>query len=420
MADSCEDASGLPCRHVNSQVQSLFPFRLLSGEDKKLLMVVGGIGVLQGYSQAHLSALVPFTRAALVVSEGGMSAILSVTRLASLGAVAFSLWGDRTGRRRPYLAAILLLIASTTLTAATRSAAEFTVLQSLGRIASAAVGTLGAVLVAESITPRFRAFGIGVFAAAASFGAGGGQLMLLVADNGPEAWRIPFAVTAVGVIALPWFWRLTESPLAVKQKSVPVAILLRGRLARRFWISGLAALMAAALPAVSIAFVNERLINGLGLATGMVVTIGLLGGTVGGLGFWIGGRVADVWGRRAATVAALGAAGLGGVWLYSVTSVGQIAAAIALGSFGSFAYLPAASAHRAELFPNENRTTAAAMGAYLATVGSALALFAGGLIIDRIGISATVYLMAVPTVAAIGLTLLLPETKDQPLSGLAA
>lgn len=405
---------------MSSRFQSFFPFRLLPGEDRKLLILVAGIGVLQGYSQAHLSALVPFTRAAFAVSEAGMSAILSITRLASLGAIVFSLWGDRTGRRRPYLVAILLLIASTTLTAATRTAVEFTMLQSVGRVASAAVGTLGAVLVAESITPRFRAFGIGVFAAAASFGAGGGQLMLLVADNGPQTWRIPFAAAGLGVLALPWFWKLTESPLAVTQAKVPVAILLRGRLAKRFWISGLAALMAAALPAVSIAFVNERLINGLGLATGAVVIIGLLGGTVGGLGFWIGGRVADVWGRRNATVAALAAAGLGGVWLYSVTSVGQIVAAIALGSFGSFAYLPAASAHRAELFPNENRTTAAALGAYLATLGSALALFAGGLIIDRIGLSATVYLMAVPTVAAIGLTLLLPETKDQPLSGLAA
>jgi SHS family lactate transporter-like MFS transporter len=401
-------------------LQSLFPIRLLPAEDRRLLTIVGVIGVLHGYSQSHLSALVPFTRVALEVGEAGMSTILSITRLVSLGAVVFSLWGDRTGRRRPFLAAIVLLMVATTLTAVTRTAVEFTVLQSVSRVASAAVGTLGAVLVAESITPRFRAFGIGVFAAAASFGAGAGQLMLLVADNDLQAWRIPFALAGLGLLALPWIRRLPESPLAVEQRHVPVAILLRGGLAHRFWISGLAALLAAALPAVSIAFVNERLINRLGLATGTAVTIGLLGGTVGGLGFWIGGRMADVWGRRTATVAALCAAAIGGVWLYSVTSLGQIAAAIALGSFGSFAYLPAAAAHRAELFPNENRTTAAAMGTYLATLGSALALFTGGITIDRMGLSATIYLMAIPTAAAVWLTLLLPETKDQPLSGLAA
>ncbi len=381
---------------------------------------MASVALVQGYAQAHLSALLPFTRVALGLDEADMSLVLSITRIASLGAVLFSIWSDRSGRRRPYLAAVAVLVASTALTGLVSSAAAFTTLQSIARIATAAVGTLGVVLIAENLPPDSRAFGIGTYAAAASVGAGGGQLMLLVAGRGPDAWRIPFALTALGVLALPLFRKVGESPLVPKDGShrVPLKPLLIGRDAPVFWISGAAGLAAAALPAVSLAFTNERLINGLGLGTGVAASLALTAGTIGGLGFWVGGRLADTWGRRPMTVVSIACAALGATWLFSTDNLLAVWVAILIGAFGTFAYLPAAAAHRTELFPTENRTTAGAMGGYLATVGSAIALAVGRLTISEFGLGSTVRLMAIPSAVAILLTLLLPETRGQRLSGL--
>ncbi len=406
-------------RPLRSIFQALFPVHRLAPEHRRLLWLTASVAVVQGFAQAHLSALVPFTRLALGLTEADMSLVLSITRFASLGAIALSWWSDRSGRRRPYLVAVAILVASTGATGLVSTAEAFTTLQSIARLATAAVGTLGVVLIAESLPADCRAFGIGTYAAAASLGAGGGQLMLLVAGRGPEAWRIPFLVTTLGFLALPWFRRVGESPLVEPDKAnrVPLRPLLTGREAPVFWISGVAGLAAAALPAVSLAFTNERLINGLGLSTGVAATLALSAGTIGGLGFWIGGRLADTWGRRPMTVVSIAAAAFGAMWLFSTENLLSVWFAIVIGAFGSFAYLPAAAAHRTELFPTENRTTAGAMGGYLATIGSALALGAGRLTIAEFGLANTVRVMAIPSAVAIGLTLLLPETRGQLLRG---
>ncbi len=401
---------------MRSLVSDLFPFSRLTRQDRRLLGILAVVGFIQGFGQSHLSALVPFTRLSLGLDQAGMSAVLSVTRLASIGAVAFSVWGDRRGRRSPLLAAVAVLILASSMTALVGNAALFTVSQSISRIASTAIGTLGVVLIAETVSIEHRAFGIGFYAASGSLGAGAGQLMLLVADNSPEAWRLAFAAMAPLLILMVWLRRVPESPLAHRRPIVPIRDFVTGERSFVFWVSGVAALMAAALPALAFAFTNERLIGELGLGTGTAILIALGGGTLGGLGFWIGGRLADTWGRRPTTVLALALGAGGGVWLFNTESVGQLVVAVFIGSFGSFAYLPAASAHRTELFATDNRSTATSAGAYLATIGSALALAVGRLAIAELGLSATVTLMLIPTAAAIALTLMLPETRGQPLS----
>lgn len=406
----------LAFKAVRTLVSDLFPFRRLTGDDRRLLIGLAVVGVVQGFGQAHLSALLPFTRLTLGLDQSGMSLVLSVTRIASVGAVAFSLWGDRRGRRVPLLTALAVLIAASSVTAFVNDAGVFTVTQSVSRIASTAVGTLGVVLIAESISVEFRAFGIGFYAAAGALGGGIGQTMLLVADTGPEAWRFAFGAMAPLSLLLVWLRRIPESPIALRRRRVPISEFLRGEKAFVFWVSGIAALLAAALPALALAFTNERLINELGLSAPTATAIALGGGTLGGLGFWVGGRLADVWGRRPTTALALTLGAVGGIWIFNTVSLVALTCGVFVGAFGTFAYLPAASAHRTELFATDNRSTATSAGAYLATIGSALALGTGRFAIDAFGLSATVSMMALPTAVAIGLTWLLPETKGQVFS----
>ncbi|MDH3251026.1 MAG: MFS transporter, partial [Acidimicrobiia bacterium] len=172
--------------------------------------------------------------------------------------------------------------------------------------------------------------------------------------------------------------------------------------------------------AVGLAFSTERLVDDLGYTTTAAVAISLVGGTLGGIGFFVGGRLADVVGRRVTTVLSLGLVLAGGIMLYYVEFLPLIVIAIVASTFGSFAFVPASASHRAELFPTEFRTSGGTAGAYLAMVGSAGGLGFGAFTIDRIGLSATVLILGLGVVAAIGLTLLLPETMGQELDHVEA
>lgn len=404
---------------MRSFLRGLFPVHTLGTPERRLLWLIWLLGLVQGFSQAPLSGLVPYTRVALGLSEGDMSLVLSVARLASVGAILFSLWGDRGGRRRPFLVSYALLIATSGITAMSRGAVAFTASQAGVRLSATALTTVATVLLAEQVPAEARAFAIGVYAAAASLGAGGAQAMIPVAAIGPETWRWAFAVPLLGLCLLPFLRRVTESPLHATAAHAKVGDLVTGRWRRRFWISGVAALLAAAFPGLGLAFTNERLISDLGLAPGTAITITLVSGTIGATGVWLGGRAADVWGRRPTTVASLIVTIAGGLALYQVETPAALLVALALGAFGTFAYVPAASTHRVELFPTRLRATAGTAGAYLGTIGSALGLAYGAITIDTIGLAAALRWLALAHLAAAALTLLLPETKGHGLESVA-
>lgn len=399
-------------------LDAFVPVRRLSRAERVAVAAMWLTGVLQGYTQSQASATLPFSRVGLGVSEGEMSAILAIARLASFGALAFSHWGDRRGRRRPFLAAYGLVILAGFGTSLVEAPWQFAVSQSLVRIGTAALTTLAVVLLAEQVTPALRAFAISVYGAAGSLGAGMALMTLPLADTGPDGWRIPFALSGLAILALPLLARTTrESPMVADAQAprAPLRRLLTGPFASRFWVVAAVGIFGSAFTSVSLSFSTERLIDDVGVGVGAAVGISLVGGTVGGLGFFVGGRLADLFGRRPVTVASLLLAAAGGVGLYWFTQVWLLVAAIVVGSFGSFAFVPAAAAHRAELFPTDIRATAGTAAANLAMAGSAAGLTLGRFTIDTLGLSETVTLLALGMAIGAALTLLLPETRGQAL-----
>jgi putative MFS transporter len=145
-----------------------------------------------------------------------------------------------------------------------------------------------------------------------------------------------------------------------------------------------------------------------------------VGGTAGAIGFFVGGHLADAWGRRRTSIASLLLTVAGGVTLYSSTAVWLVTLAALVSAFGTFAFVPAGGSHRAELFPTRLRSSANTAATNVALAGSAVGLISGIWTIESLGLSNTIYLLGVGMVVAILLTARLDETRGQDLTAVTA
>ncbi len=396
----------------------LLPVDRFSRADRRIVFIIWAGGVVQGFAQSQSSATLPFTRAGLGLSEGEMSLLLGLARLAAFAALPLGWLGDHRGRRRPFLLAVTLVIAGGTLAGLAMEAWQYGAAQAILRTGTAAMQGLAIVLLAEQVSPSIRAYAISFYGAAVSFGGGIALMTLPLADGGGESWRIPHLLIAVALLILPFLIRnVPESHIFMeKHEDRHWRELAVGDWARRFWLVAVIGLLVSAYSAVALAFSTTRMIEQLGLSTGNTVIIGLLGGTLGGLGFFVGGHLADAWGRRRTTVISLLLALGGGLVIYWSSSIPMIVIAVMVSSFGTFAFVPAGGAHRAELFPTGLRASANTAATNFALAGSAAGLILGVFTIDRFGLAETVTALGVGMAAAALLTLLLPETRGQDLT----
>jgi MFS family permease len=401
----------------------LLPVRKFNATDRQITIVMWLAGLVQGFAQSQASAGLPFTRVGLGLSEGEMSLMLGVARLAGFAALGLGWLGDHTGRRRPFLIAITLVVLGGAGAGLVAEAWQFGVLHAVLRTGTAAVSGLAIVILAETASAPVRAYSISFYGAAVSLGSGLALIALPLADGGGEAWRIPHLLSGVGLAVIPLLaLRLpetrvysTEHPRGGHWRE----LVSSGLWQRRFWIVVVVNLLAAAFGAVGAAFSTERMISDVGLETGQAVWILLLGGTLGGVGFFIGGHLADSWGRRSTSILSLLLALAGGLVVYSTTTIPLIVIGAMVSAFGTFAFVPAGGSHRAELFPTRLRSSANTAVSQAALVGSALGLISGIYTMDALGLSNTIFILGAGVAIAATLTALLPETRGQDLTALS-
>jgi MFS transporter, putative metabolite:H+ symporter len=390
--------------------------------DRRVVFIIWLGGVIQGFAQSQASASLPFTRAGLGLSEGEMSLLLGIARLAAFAALPLGWLGDHRGRRRPYLIAMTLIVVGGSVAGLVFEAWQFGLMHSVLRTGTAATSALAVVILAETVTPAIRAYAISFYGAAVSLGSGMALMVLPLADGGGEVWRVPHLLTGAGFLLLPFlFRRVPESTVYHHDpEGGRWGELLSGVWRRRFWTVLAINFLSSAYGAVGAAFSTERLIDDIGMSTGTAVLILLIGGTAGGIGFFVGGHLADAWGRRRTSITSLMLTVVGGVTLYSSDEMWLIAVAAMVSAFGTFAFVPAGGSHRAELFPTRLRSSANTAATNVALAGSAVGLISGVWTIDALGLSNTVYVLAVGMGLAILLTATLDETRGQDLTAVTA
>jgi MFS family permease len=350
-----------------------------------------------------------------------MSLMLGMARLAAFAALPLGWMGDHHGRRRPFLIAVTLVVVGGAVAGLTVEAWQFGMSHAVLRTGPAAMSGLAIVILAESVSRPIRAYAISFYGAAVSFGSGLALMMLPLADGGGEAWRLPHLLTAAGALAIPLLVsRVPETRVySDSPRGGHWRELVRAEWAPRFWTVMAVGFLASAFGAFGAAFSTERMIVQVGVTTGTTVVVLLVAGTIGAVGFFVGGHLADAWGRRPTSVLALTLALASGVTLYTVTALPVVILAAIVSSFGTFAFVPAGGSHRAELFPTHLRSSATTAGANSSLAGSAAGLILGIVTIDSLGLSGTVYTLGIGVVLAALLTLRLPETRGQDLTAIS-
>lgn len=403
-------------------IDPLLPVGRFTTMDRQIVLIIWVAGMIQGFGQSQASASLPFTRVGLGLSEGEMSLMLGIARLAAFAALPLGWLGDQRGRRRPFLVAMTLIVAGGAVAGLTVEAWQFGLSHAILRTGTAAASALAIVILAETVSGPIRAYAISFFGAAVSFGSGIALMTLPLADGGGDHWRVPHLLTGLGFLLLPvLIKRVPESHIFVERVGGGHwHELTSGPWANRFWTVIAINFLSSAYGAVGAAFSTERLIEYVGLGTGSTVLVLLGGGTLGGIGFFVGGHLADAWGRRRTSVLSLLLALVGGITLYSSTTVGVIVVAAMVSAFGTFAFVPSGGSHRAELFPTELRSSANTAAVNTAMAGSAVGLISGIYTIDTLGLSKTIYLLGIGVALAAILTTTLPETRGQDLTAVSA
>ena len=391
-------------------IKRYVPLHALNAAEKRMLLAAWVAGIAQGFAQSHATNTLPFSRLTFGLSEAEMANVLAITRIGALAALFIAMAADRRGRKAPLIFSFAVMVLAAGATGWAATATQFTIFQTVMRGATTTAGVLIVVLLAETFRPGFRAFGMGMYAAAASLGAGLSLLLLPLAEQSPDSWQTLFRLSLLGLIALPLLVVLPNLPTPDAPRRAVWRPLAKPHSAH-FWPLGIAAAGFAAFVAVQVGFAQERFINDLGLAASTIVPISLVASTLGGAGFFLGGSFADRFGRRPVSIGAFGLAGVGGIGMYYADSLFVIAVSIFLAAFGAFAAGPAAAAHRNELFPTEVRASAIAWVTNLQVTGTVIGLATAGLLLDRIGLSATVLVLGSGILVAMGLTAVLPETK---------
>lgn len=389
---------------------------MLRPSDRRVVLLTSVIGFVSAYAASQMAHTLPFVRLSFDLTEGQMSLMFAGIRAASLLGVLFSIAADRIGRRKPLLGAFALMALGSMLTAFIPTVPIFVASQALVRISIVAIASMSIVLIAEEVAPGVRAFGIGIYGLAGSLGVGLGLLLLPIADTSEDAWRILFAFAALGLLLIPLLVRyLPESRAFTPAATIPFVKALGMGLSKHFWpLAGIAFFVAAfASPAFD--FVLERLINDLSWESGAARFLLIVFSGVGAVGLLVGGRMADRIGRKPTTIAALVIGLIGGVGFYVLDSGWFLAASIFLATLGATMLTPSFGAQRAELFPTRVRATASAWVTNVAIVGSIAGFATGGILIDRIGLAATVATLGVGVVISIYLVTRLPETRGMDL-----
>ncbi len=379
------------------------------------------IGLLAAASMSSAFTNTLFTQTAQFAAEDfgigdfGFSIAGAIVRAGIIVALPFTMLADRVGRARIMR---ITAWAAPIITAMGAFAPSFPILvatQAIGRPLGLALDILIAVVVAEEMPRNSRAYAVSVMAMAAGLGAGVAVMALPLADIGESGWRLIYLVTLIWLVVAVDITRRLPETKRFERKHVIAPPIDRRRL-------GLLAIVAASanfFVAPASVFQNRYLREVRGFDAGDIALFTLTTATPAGIGLIIGGRLADIRGRKWLIATAVPIATLLILASFTVDGAPMWAAAFGGGFVGGIA-LPALAVYRAELFPTGNRGRASGLLTASALLGGSVGLLlVGQLLSHGWSYGQAIGLVALAQVMVVGIVMTkFPETAHRELEDL--
>ena len=328
------------------------------------------MGLLAAASMASAFVNTLFTQTAefaasdFGVDDAGLGLAGAIVRAGIVLALPFAVLADRVGRRRVIR---IVAWAAPTVAALGALAPNFPALvatQAVGRPLGLALDFLIAVAVAEEMPRNSRAYAVSVMAMASGLGSGIAVMALPLADIGESSWRLVYVVTLVWLVVAVDISRRLPETIRFERPHVVAPHLDY----RRFVTLAAVAVCANFFVAPASFFQNSYLRDTRGFDAGQIALFTLVTATPAGLGLVVGGRIADVRGRRRVIAVAVPVATSLVLCSFLVDGFAMWLAAFGGGFVGGIA-LPALAVYRAELFPTGNRGRAAGLLTAAALLG---------------------------------------------------
>jgi MFS family permease len=345
---------------------------------------VATLGLLAAASMAAAFANTLFTQTASFAADGfgideraqGVGGV--IVRLGVVIAIPFAMLADRRGRRQMIIVTAWVAPLWCALGAISPNFWVLVGTQTIGRPVGLALALLIGVVAAEEMPRSSRAYALSVLALAGGLGAGVAVAALRLADLGRDGWRLIYLLSLIWL--LPAYHLTRQLPETHRfQRRHPVAPPLDRR---RFVIIAIVAITANLFVAPASFFQNRYLDDVRGYTGGGIALFTLCTATPASLGLIVGGRIAEMVGRRAvlaicmpaSTLVLVGAFTYGGSTMWLLALIGGLLAGAAY---------PAFTVYRTELFPTGNRGRANGYITALSLAGSSVGLLVVGALVHR-------------------------------------
>lgn len=344
----------------------------------KVLGILAAASMSSAFVNTLFTQTVNFAADDFGVADTGIGVAGAVVRAGIILVLPAAVLADRIGRRRVVTAMAVL---APLVTAAGALAPNFSFLvatQTIGRPIGLALDFLVAVVAAEEMPRNSRAYAVSILAMASGMGAGVAVIALPLADLSPSSWRYVYLVSLVWMAVAVTVARHLPETARYQRPHVVAPPLDRSR----FLVLAAAAFLGNVFVAPASLFQNGYLRDVRGYSATLIAAFTLVTATPAGLGLVIGGRLADISGRRRVIALALpsGAAFL--VLSYTIGGPGMWAAMFLAAVLGGVTY-PALAVYRTELFPTGNRGRAAGLLTAAALLGGIVGLVAMGRLLDH-------------------------------------
>jgi len=394
-----------------------------------ILGVLATAALVAGYLGTLITQTITFATDEFGASDTAQGVALASVRVGVLLALVLVSMADRRGRRRLLLVTAVAGCLAASTGALAPALAWLAVSQTIARAFSISLVIIIGIVAAEEMPAGARAYAVSLLGMAAALGAGFCVMALPLADLGTRAWRILYVLPLLG---LPVVRALARHLPESKRFVVPHEDVRFTGHGRRLALLAVSAFLFYMFAAPGSQFLNEFLREERGYSAIGITLFTILTNTPGAIGIVIGGRLADVHGRRpigvVATVAGTAATVamfLSGGWMMWGWS-------LAHNVVGS-ARLPALGVYGPELFPTSLRGRANGVITVLAVAGSSTGLLVVGFLSDRLDtfgtpmailaigpvILAALVLFAYPETARLELEDINPEDRPPPQVGVA-